>query len=79
MALFKREQVWKQKKGKVRVRILWCCNAGMCVSRDARSQQYQYVAHVHVNGWNGNTGEATAHTVMRVSDIQRDWFLEKPA
>lgn len=75
MGLITSGQVWGQKKGKVRVRILWFCKAGHCTREDERSQAYRLMNHVHVKGWHEITLKATNHDIIRASDLSRDWDL----
>lgn len=75
MGLITSHQVWKQKRGKVRIRILWFCKAGHCTKTDERSQQYRLMNHVHITGWHEITMRSTNHTIMRASDLTRDWDL----
>lgn len=75
MGLITSNQVWRQRKGHVRVRIIWFCKAGHCTREDERSQQYRLLNHVHVKGWHEITMVATRHTVIRASDLTRDWNL----
>lgn len=75
MGLITSNQVWRQRKGHVRVRIVWFCKAGQCTRRDERSLACFLMNHVHVVGWHEVTMVATNHTVIRAHELTRKWDL----
>lgn len=75
MPLLARGQVWRQRRGQVRVRVDWFCKAGQCPNQDAFSQRVRLVDHVHVIGWHGTTMRPTNHSIVKVRDLLDRWEL----
>lgn len=75
--IIQRHQVWKQKKGAVRLRINFFCRANQCPFPEI--QRELHADHAHVIGWNANTGGPTNHTVIATSRLQHNYFLESEA
>lgn len=78
MPLFARDQIWAQKKGWVKVRVNWFCEAGKCpvVHPTTYESAVRFQDHVHVNGWHGTTMQATQHSVLSVRNLLKEWRLE---
>lgn len=68
-------QVWRQRKGQVRVRVLYFCKANQCFKGDEFSRRVRSHDHVHVVGWHQITMKDTNHSIIKVKDLHERWEL----